>query len=397
MRISYENINLIGIILLFIIFIYTPQFIVFGFVINTLYVFPLISIYVLIKNNYKLKFPRWLLGILFSQLLFFVIMSLYNGYLETFFLKEIFIFPFVFISGQFLYERIIKLNYSNYDIVKFIMIALIINFLIIIVFSVFRELNTYLHSFINITAKQFKYIYINPWIRHSGISVSGFSNLSFKAATLYCIVFSYFVKERKISYNFIFLSVVLIIANIFVARTGLFMIALLFLIYIIFKFKHSFKFIVFFGLLFIFSFPFLFNFEEDLVLLDSLNRTFDILFLDNLMNDETIKILANEAESNRVQNIFLGDGDFGRTRGLISDIGYISFLKGGGILGLIVLTVQYWIPLLIFSKKNKNWQFLALILVLFSSILFNFKDLAFLSHGYIQAYILVIIMNNRNK
>ena len=230
MRISYKNINLIGIILLFIIFIYTPQFIVFGFVINTLYVFPLISIYVLTKNNYKLKFPRWLLGILITQVLFFVIMSLYNGYLETFFLKEIFIFPFVFISGQFIYERIIKLNYSNYDLVKFIMIALIINFLIIIVFSVFRELNTYLHSFINITPKQFKYIYDTPWIRHSGISVSGFSNLSFKAATLYCIVFSYFVKERKISYNFIFLSIVLIIANIFIARIGLFMIALLFLI-----------------------------------------------------------------------------------------------------------------------------------------------------------------------
>lgn len=394
MRISYKNINLIVLLLLFVIFVYTPQFIVFGVVINTLYVFPLISIYVLIKNNYKLEFPSWLLAILFIQFLFFIIMSLYNGYLETFFLKEIFIFPFVFITCQFLYGRIKKLNYSNHDLVKFIMIALFINFLIIIVFSVFREFNTYLHSFINITPKQFKYIYETPWIRHSGISVSGFSNLSFKSATLYCIVFAYFIKNKTISINFIFLSLTLIIANIFVARTGLLMIIFLFMIYMFLKFKDLFKVFLVFTIIGFFSFPFFLNFEEDFILLDSFYRTFDILFLDNFMDDQTIKTLVYESEENQIKNIFLGDGDFGRTRGLISDIGYISFLKGGGLIGLIILTLHYWIPFTIFFKNYKSWKFLALWLVLFSMFLFNFKDLAFLSHGYIQALVLVIILNS---
>ena len=59
------------------------------------------------------------------------------------------------------------------------------------------------------------------------------------------------------------------------------------------------------------------------------------------MDDQTIRTLVYESEENQIKNIFLGDGDFGRTRGLISDIGYISFLKGGGLIGLIILTLHY--------------------------------------------------------
>ena len=192
-----------------ILVLYTPQFIVFNYVINTLYVLIIISLIFIIKNNFRIRFPKWLLYVITLQLFYFICISIYNGYVETFILKELIIFPFLFLSFGYIHEYLKSKNYNKNRIIKYLEYSLIFNFSIIIIFSIFRDLNPILHSFIHITDKQYKYIYETILIRHSGLTVSGFSYLSFKAATLYSIIVSFYLFQKKIPLRFYVLSLIL--------------------------------------------------------------------------------------------------------------------------------------------------------------------------------------------
>ena len=114
------------------------------------------------------------------------------------------------------------------------------------------------------------------------------------------------------------------------------------------------------------------------------------------MEDQSLNTLVEES-SLKINNILFGDGDFGRARGLLTDIGYISFFEGGGLIGLFFLTLHFWIPALIYSKYKAYWEYRSLILILIALALFNLKDLAFYSHGIIQSYIIILFMLNEKQ
>ena len=123
----------------------------------------------------------------------------------------------------------------------------------------------------------------------------------------------------------------------------------------------------------------------------SIDRSLDFIFSSvetGEFDNKSLQDLSYERSSFQLDNYLLGDRNFGRDLGLISDIGYISFLKGSGVLGLIIFLFHFWYPLIrqFFTLNFKSPVFF----VLTTMILFNFKDLVFLEHGYIQAYCIAI-------
>ena len=253
-----------------------------------------------------------------------------------------------------------------------------------------------MHTFIHITPKQSKYIYDIPLIvRHSGIAVSGFSYLSFKMSCLFVVCLIY-VAFKKPIFNLIHGTfIILALALIFVARTGLFIVIVSYIVFLIYTNKKLLTYFVL--LIFSISSFFVISLEEqnkDLIL-SAFNRSFDLFLNDE--QDKSLEVLNNDANNTKVNNILLGDGDYGRLRGLITDIGYLSFLKGGGLFGLFFLTA-HWFYLIAVSlkkitlKKSRLWIQYSLFIIVILHLIFNFKELVFYSHGYIQTIIILLIL-----
>ena len=382
--------------LVLLLFVYLPQIKLGSFIFNSLLIFISIAI---IKSVYtsNFKFPKFFQYILGFQFIFLSFSNIINGYIETTLWKELIIFPLLYSSGYILINDILRIKGLNY-LIRLLVYVLITNSLIIIFFSVFRDLNPLLHKIIHITSKQSKYIYDMPFnLRHSGIAVSGFSYLSFKISCIFIIILYYASKKKNINSSlFYFLSFTLLISQIFIAKTGLFLSGSAFLIYLYF---NTIKALIFFGsgiliIFFIFLYPFLSGEMNQIV--GAVERSFDIFLSDE--GSETVTILQNQFDSTKTNNYILGDGDYGRVRGLITDIGFLSYLKGGGILGLIILT-SHWIFLSISNLRQfkTNWIKQCIVILALLHLFFNSKELVFYSHGYMQSIILILVIDDFTK
>ena len=384
-----KKFNFLFLLLLFTVFIYTPQIIILGYTLKTIFIFPLISLYYLISNNFTIRIPRYLILYYWIILIFSVFIFIRNGYVETFIIKQLVLFPFIYITCQFFLDYGFSYNFEK--LVYFITYVLLINSAVILFFSIFSDLNPILHSFINITEKQYKYIYNSLVIRHSGISVSGFSYLGFYMSCLYIITFFYFIK-KKFSIYFFIISIFVFTSSFFVARTSVIILFVFFLLYLVLTSFTNKKGI--FGILLSVSLIFVFINQIsniNIFAFQSIDRSLDFIFSSvetGEFDNKSLQDLSYERSSFQLDNYLLGDRNFGRDLGLISDIGYISFLKGSGVLGLIIFLFHFWYPLI---RQFFTLNFISpVFFVLTTMILFNLKDLVFLEHGYIQAYCIAI-------
>lgn len=376
-------------------YLYLPHIKVQGLVINTLYIFLIWSIFQIIAKK-KIYFSKFLIYILPIQIIFLAFSNVLNGYIEFSLLKEILIFPFYYSAGAVIIYNQLKSKGMSY-VIRMISYAVVTNSVLILVLVIFQDLNPLFHEFIYITPKQNKYIYTLPLnVRHSGLAVSGFSYLSFKTCCLYFTLIFYQLHENyfsKIYFNVI--SLIILCSLLFIARTGLFLGLFGYLFYLFSKSKGIFYLLI---ILIIASSSFIFG---TLVSLNegnfsyAFNRSFD-LFLNNQKNG-TILDLESEVNSFELNNIIFGDGNYGRDKGLISDIGFISFLKGGGLLGLFLLTLHWFLFILKSMNSRTNWIFRAIFYLSILHLLFNGKELVFYSHGYIQALVILLILYGFQK
>jgi hypothetical protein len=98
--------------------------------------------------------------------------------------------------------------------------------------------------------------------------------------------------------------------------------------------------------------------------------------------------------SNNIFSLIYGTGNFGRGQNYIeSDIGWVLFLSGGGIIGLLILYVPHFYLIFFgYTTKNKFYLGKVLIYLIFLLLILNFKDVYYLSHGYIQPVYLLFSM-----
>jgi hypothetical protein len=387
------------VIWLFIITI-IPQFIIFGIVFNTLF---LLTIPVLI-TNYNLFFKDISIKvflILFLFILFFhFIVSIYNQYFEFGIFRQILIFPVIFINYYYYIKKF--QNYKPLDTLKYLFLftlgVLLLNSITIILTVLSSSFSDILYKFVYLTEKQAGGISESRLIpRYSGFAVSGFSYLSFKYMFLYIISILFLLKSRLSSIQsiyVIFSSLVIIISLFFVARTGLLFVILFFFWFIANKYLKKIRIKELFFLIFfvIITYKFIVVFLEDKFGL-ALDRSFDYVFnyLENSEIDNgTIADLSKELIfPDSLFDWFFGTGDFGRDRELITDIGWLTFINGSGLLGvLIYYTPYYFLFLKAWYSKYRNIAF-ALILC---SFITNAKDLVYLEHGYIQGFCILSIL-----
>lgn len=380
--------------------VFTPQFLIFGIVFNSLY-FLLIPLFLIDFKKFKndLLLNRFFL-VLLIVLIFHFCIAIYNGYLEISILKQIIIFFFMFLNFYFFFVKFSLFfpEKTLYKLFMLVLIVLVVNSLTILISVIYPPFSNFLYDFVFITEKQAGAIYeTNLLKRFSGFSVSGFSYLSFKYMFLYIIAISYFIRENlkfKDSLLIIFFSFIIIFSLVFVARTGLFFVFIFFMFFLIKKYFLNFKLkeIFLFALL-IFLVYNLIESNDSEVFWFAADRSLDLFF--NYFNNSelengTINDLSQELIFPKsLCHWILGNGDFGRDRLFVTDIGWLSFINGSGLVGVFIYFIPYFY--LFFISLNTGFRFSVVSLVL-SSFVVNSKDLVFLEHSYIQAFCIMLII-----
>lgn len=377
-----------------------PQFIFFGIVFNTLF---LLAIPLIIINYEKFRNDisyNKLLQIFLFIIFFHFLIAIYNQYFEFGILRQILIYPVLFIN--FYYYLLKFKHFKSISTLKYffslILLVLTINSLTILITVISPTFTNLLYNFVYLTEKQAGGISDTRLVpRYSGFAVSGFSYLSFKYMFLYIISILYLTKEKlstKHSLYIILTSLIIIISLFFVARTGLLFVIIFFLYYLFKKYISKFKIK---EILYFFFFIILFYKLISFYISDqfgfALERSFDYIFnyLDNSdIDNGTISDLSKELIFPKyLYQWILGTGDFGRDREFITDIGWLTFLNGSGIIGIIFYYFPYFY--ILFKSWYTSYKGITLVLIICSFIA-NAKDLVYLEHGYIQAFCILTVL-----
>lgn len=382
------------------ILIIIPQFILFGIVFNTLF---LLSIPLIIINYNKFRndisYDK-LLQIFLLIICFHLFIALYNQFFEFGILRQMLIFPVLFIN--FYYYLLKFKNFKPNSTLKyffaFILIVLTINSLTILLTVISPTFTNLLYNIVYLTEKQSGGISDTRLVpRYSGFAVSGFSYLSFKYMFLYIISIMYFSKEKLSTKHSVFIiitSFIIIISLFFVARTGLLFVIIFFLYFLFKNYITKFKIkeiLYFIGFVLLFYKLISFYISDQFGF--ALERSFDYIFnyLDNSdIDNGTISDLSKELIFPKyTYQWLLGTGDFGRDREFITDIGWLTFLNGSGLIGILF----YYLPYLYIIIKSWYTSYKGItIILIFTSFIANAKDLVYLEHGYIQAFCILTVL-----
>ena len=382
------------------ILIIIPQFILFGIVFNTLF---LLSIPLIIINYNKFRNDisyNKLLQIFLLIIFFHLFIALYNQFFEFGILRQMLIFPVLFLN--FYYYLLKFKNFKPNSTLKyffaFILIVLTINSLTILLTVISPSFTNLLYNIVYLTEKQSGGISDTRLVpRYSGFAVSGFSYLSFKYMFLYIISIMYLSKEKLSTKHSVFIiitSFIIIISLFFIARTGLLFVIIFFLYFLLKNYITKFKIkeiLYFIGFVLLFYKLISFYISDQFGF--ALERSFDYIFnyLDNSdIDNGTISDLSKELIFPKYYyQWLLGTGDFGRDREFITDIGWLTFLNGSGLIGIIF----YYLPYLhiIIKSWYTSYKGITIVLII-TSFIANAKDLVYLEHGYIQAFCILTVL-----
>ena len=310
------------------------------------------------------------------------------------------IFPVLFLN--FYYYLLKFKNFKPNSTLKyffaFILIVLTINSLTILLTVISPSFTNLLYNIVYLTEKQSGGISDTRLVpRYSGFAVSGFSYLSFKYMFLYIISIMYLSKEKLSTKHSVFIiitSFIIIISLFFIARTGLLFVIIFFLYFLLKNYITKFKIkeiLYFIGFVLLFYKLISFYISDQFGF--ALERSFDYIFnyLDNSdIDNGTISDLSKELIFPKYYyQWLLGTGDFGRDREFITDIGWLTFLNGSGLIGIIF----YYLPYLhiIIKSWYTSYKGITIVLII-TSFIANAKDLVYLEHGYIQAFCILTVL-----
>jgi hypothetical protein len=366
-------------------FLFTPHLAIFGFTVKTIYILFLIAIFsLLFKRSIDTK-----LFILVSFMALLLCISLIlNQTISLEVVRQVFIFTILFLVYEFIIGSQSENFLNSSRLVSYIKIWLFLQSLVIIASALIEGFADSFHSFFLLSEKAERYIGTEVLVnRYAGFTPSGFSLLSVYMALLAIFINESTKKRKRSVSHFLFIFVVLI-ALVFVGRSGLYFFLLyLFLSGNIFRIR-SLAFITAASLLAFIISP---NISFDLF------NYFDFAFelFINGFSSNSIETLANN-EIFVPEPSFFGSGNLVRAEGgADSDIGWIKLITCFGYLGVLIYFSLFFY---VFSNGlNARSLTSPIFLYLMAAlVVFNFKDLYLLSSGYIQVFIIMYFMHRNS-
>jgi hypothetical protein len=366
------------------ILIFTPHLSIFGYRLKTIYIVVFIAfLSLIIKRAVDKK-----VFILLCLVCFLVSTNfIFNASVSVEVLRQIFIFLALFICFDLSLDQHPRSVFGITSPMRYIQVWLVLQSLVIISSALIDGFAQNFHSVFLLTERAERYIGVDVLVnRYSGFAASGFSTLSVYMGLLGVLVNETLLKSKDSLHRATF-NIVLVFALFFVGRSGLY----IYMVYILISGMLLKTSNLIWLSIFVFSVALL-DFELSDELLTYLRFAFELIL--NGSSSSTDQLL--EHEYFLPQPSFWGSGSLLRSEdGVNSDAGWVKLLYCFGYLGTIFFVAGF---LYVFSNGFRLKVVASTVFVFFIGVffLFNFKDLFFLSSGYIQAYIILYLLNRRN-
>jgi hypothetical protein len=397
---------------------FPPHLIIHGYTIKTVYFFVvipgIIGGYKFLVKRKKSAVEKDTLLLMFIAFVYFCILSGLVLFKDTSVISQILLGVVILFACSFYVNNYNKIYGDQFipQLFKDLNKACIINSLFVIATFLSPHFKEFLYSFIGISETSRRYLFGDVLVaRYQGIVPSGFSFLSTTHALLLIIgIWGFFMDKKKYRITEIILfsigQIIIFASILLIGRTGLILI-LFFLLGLIFyrinyiiqnyraskkSFKLIFAFVVI-ALLGLMTVNFSkykknLNFAFELVITLTQKRSLD---------RSTAHILNHMLFfPHKPVELFFGTGNFGRNNSMPyinSDVGYVIFINGAGIIGMLV-AYSFFLPGFYYSFKY--WRlnpFLSwfITVYLFALMILNLKDYYYVSQvGYSQIYFIMI-------
>lgn len=398
--------------------IFPPHILIYGYTFKTVYLFivlpGIIGGYNYFREKKKNVVVKHTLAFMLFAFFYFCILSGLTLFTDISVIKEI-LMGFIILFSCYFYVNVYSEMYGNRFITKLFMDlnkAGIIQSVIVIATFLSPNFKSFLYSFIGLTATSHRYLFEQDLIeRFQGIVPSGFAFLSTTHALLLAIgIWGFFMSNKRYRFPeiiiFILGQITIFISIALIGRTG-FVVFLLFLSALIF-YRAS----------YLIKTHFLSKKTIKLVLsiaiiataifvstdLSKYKKNIDFAFDLVIEYSQTKEISGSVATvinygfffPDNAFNLFLGTGNFGRSDGLpyvYSDVGYVLFINGAGIFGMLIGYSFYFIGFYYAYKYRRLSPYLSLFVTVYliMLIIVNLKDYYYVSQvGYSQIFFIMI-------
>lgn len=399
------------IIFTLLMFVFNTKFIIFGNVFSSYWVFVFgfacFEIFRFGVNKYFLPY-----------ILLTVIATIYALCIHIFFRKDVFetiIFVQILSSIFVLFSSsvIVRMHIYAYKrkwldkLIRNLLITAVVNSIFIFGAASSDGFRDIIYDFIFITERATRYAFEmqvhNP--RYPGLNVSGFTAGSLLVSLIVLSVSLYSLHKRGVGiFHYITLSQVFVVSSLaFVARTGLYLSTLIVTIQI---FRELFLFL---------KIPLKMLFVSILSLgaamywianlkISHISPMLESQLIDHtgffwafepfvnyfvgydLQSTATDALLSEAFLSNDILEILFGTGILGRAEVYLnSDTGWILFISFGGVLGTFILyTPLFYLGISGFCHGFSDFYRRYLLFSIVCLLIVNFKEIVYLSHGYIQ-------------
>lgn len=400
MKIFLKN---FAIMLFLFLFIFGTQFKYIQ--INSAYVFILILIILNLKKVYKFfSHKKILIYVMFLITVGFYSLTLSYLYnFDNYFLKILISVIIYIMIGYILVDNIEVLENEKWNklntMIYFLVIAITFNSFIIIVEYFNIDFKYFIENLL-IENTMSQTTYLDHPFRIRGFAISGGASLSVLIAfTILFVIYLFLIK--KISFNFIFLSLLILnISNIFTGRTGLLLGLLftsVFVIILLYKSFLNHKILIkIVSLITIFIILFLLFFQNFKLNSDVIAWAFELFinFSDsgNLKTASSNELLTMFSVPDNILHLLFGIGFYegnNPLQYLRSDVGYIKTIFSIGL--LLTIGIYFLLFYLIYKLKyiNKITKIGVPIMIVIL-ILLEFKE-PFLYQNYFSRVIFVLV------
>lgn len=398
--------------------IFSPHILVFGVTVKTVYVFIVVpgimGMYVYFKNPSRNIIEKSMLSFMLLGLIYFVLISGINFFNDTSVIKQILMGLIIFFACFYFVHHYYKM-YGDRFVTRLFMdlnkVGIIHSIIILATFwsTGFRD---FLYSFIGLTELATHYAFgYGADERYSGLAHSGFAFLSTTHALLLIAgIWGFYMSNKNYRWSEIILlalgQITIFISIMLIGRTGFVVIIVFLSALIILRVFHFMKdprlsektirlFFVFCVLLLTTLFTVDFSKYTR-----NINYAFETVIKyaeSGELDASTTDVLENQfIFPDTTFDMLFGTGNFGRSDKLpfiYSDVGYVLFIFGGGIFGMLIGYSFYFMGFYYSYKYRRLTPYLSAFIAVyfFVLIIVNLKDYYHVSYsGYCQIYFIAI-------
>ncbi|WML90401.1 hypothetical protein RCF98_15695 [Thiothrix lacustris] len=396
-------------LLFFSFLIYTPYFKIGSISVSWGYLVLTLPLLFFLKKG-SIKYNKDII-IVFQSILFsfFVVAIIYvmnilrlnESTIDTRGIKIHIIAIIIFFSTFFIYKNYYS-RMETFKLLRLVYFSLLINPILVILLFLSESFAEFLYQYISINPR----IFTTPPLRYPGFSYDGTSYLSSFHALVFSLGWILFFDPRKQSLIQILILIlsqlIIFVSMMFIGRSGLIVafLGILMLIFYLSKNKLIFKLKTFYKISFLIVAAIIAAFQI-LIIINFLGYGWYVDWAFSFLGFEERDTSIDELLNNHYflpgswSDLLIGNSDFG-TDPLISsfhsDVGYVKYIFGSGIIGLIAFLIIIFNFIKISIKYFRVKPQIAYMCILISAslLLTNFKDFYFF-YPYTH-YILLFFM-----